>query len=177
LTVDPLINSDGFRNEESPVIPSASSPELKESIKDFPDRETEIGVGVEKYKKSGLSEVDLQIIYKRLTDLMQRDKLYTDPEITLGDVAQRLDIHSNYLSQVINTVLKKNFYDYINGQRVEEFVRLVGDPDHQHFTLLALAFNCGFNSKTSFNRNFRKVTGVSPSRYQETVLAGSEDAG
>jgi AraC-like DNA-binding protein len=119
----------------------------------------------EKYKKSGLNEQDLEMIHNRLTELMQSEKLYTDPEITLGDVAQKLNIHPNYLSQVINTILNKNFYDYINSQRVEEFKSVVKDPKNQHYTLLSLAFGCGFNSKSSFNRNFRKVTGLSPSHY------------
>lgn len=129
----------------------------------------------EKYKKSGLNEQDLQAIHVRLTDLMLREKLFTDPEITLGDIAEKLNLHPNNLSQAINTILKKNFYDYINAQRVEEFIKLVQDPKNQHFTLLALAFGCGFNSKSSFNRNFRKVTGVSPSHYLNQIQVSLEE--
>jgi len=136
---------------------------------------SEANAGKEKYQKSGLNEEDLLQIHNQLADLMQREKLYTDPEITLGDVAAKLDIHPNYLSQVINTVLKKNFYDYINSQRVEEFTRVVQEPKNQHFTLLALAFGCGFNSKSSFNRNFRKVTGVSPSLYLNQIHVSLEE--
>lgn len=118
-----------------------------------------------KYRKSGLDEEELQRIHMQLTDLMAREKLYTNPELTLSEAAQQLNIHPNYLSQVINSVAKKNFYDYVNSQRVEEFNRMVKDAKNQKFTLLSLAFECGFNSKTSFNRNFRKVTGLSPSQY------------
>jgi AraC-like DNA-binding protein len=118
-----------------------------------------------KYQKSGLDEEELQRIHGQLTALMEREKLYTNPELTLGEAAQQLNVHPNYLSQVINSVTKKNFYDYINSQRVEEFNRMVRNAKNQKFTLLSLAFECGFNSKTSFNRNFRKVTGLSPSQY------------
>lgn len=123
----------------------------------------------EKYQKSSLNETELQDIYRQLTDLMQQNKLYTNPELTLGDTAQQLNIHPNHLSQVINSVAKKNFYDYINSQRVEEFNRAVIEPKNQKFTLLSLAHQCGFNSKTSFNRNFRKATGLTPSQYLKQV--------
>jgi AraC-like DNA-binding protein len=78
-------------------------------------------------------------------------------------------VHPNILSQVINTFERKSFYDYINGQRIEEFKKVIATPDSRQFTLLALAFECGFNSKTAFNRNFRKSTGLSPSEYLRQV--------
>ncbi|HZI54714.1 MAG TPA: helix-turn-helix domain-containing protein, partial [Chitinophagaceae bacterium] len=80
-----------------------------------------------------------------------------------------LKIHPNTLSQVINSFENKTFYDYINGLRIEEFKTLVTDPGSRQFTLLSLAFECGFNSKTAFNRNFKKATGQSPSDYLNQV--------
>lgn len=118
-----------------------------------------------KYEKSELAFNELEIIYQRLTDLMHREKLYTTPELTLSDVAQKLQIHPNTLSQVINRMEEKNFFDYVNDQRVSEFKTLVAKPENQQFTLLSIAYECGFNSKTSFNRNFKKLTGISPSEY------------
>jgi AraC-like DNA-binding protein len=58
-----------------------------------------------------------------------------------------------------------NFYDYINTLRIEEFKRLISIPDNQKFTFMALAYDCGFNSKSAFNRFFKKSTGLSPSAY------------
>lgn len=159
------------------VAPAAetNSPE-KEILPEIPlmsnDPEPEKG----KYQKSGLDDQDLERIHQKLEEMMRRDKLFTDPEVTLGDIARRLDIHPNYLSQVINAVLKKNFYDYINFQRVEEFKLQAGKPENSHFTLLSLAFSCGFNSKSSFNRNFRKVTGTSPSEYLRQIHVTLENA-
>ena len=79
--------------------------------------------------------------------------------------------HPNYLSQVINEVEGINFYDYVNRLRVEEFKRLLSLPENQRFTLLALAYDCGFNSKSAFNRCFKKTTGLSPSEYAKQLKA------
>ena len=96
---------------------------------------------------------------------MTQEKLYKDPELNLNIIAQLLDVHPNTLSQVINSVEHKNFYDYINRQRIEEFKRTVVLPENQKYTILSLAFECGFNSKTSFNRNFKKYMNCSPSEF------------
>jgi len=118
-----------------------------------------------KYEKSTLTGEDAAEIHGRLNDLMRDSRLFKNAELTLGDVAEQLDIHSGILSQVINSRVEKSFYDYINELRVEEFKTIVTHPDNQSYTLLSLAFECGFNSKSSFNRNFKKFTGQSPSDY------------
>ena len=122
-----------------------------------------------KYEKSRLSDEDSQAIHKRLTQLMAQEKLFKNPELTLAELSERLDVHPNVLSQVINSIEQKNLYDYVNEQRVEEFKYLVTLPENQKFTLLSLAYECGYNSKTAFNRNFKKVTGVSPTAYIKEV--------
>lgn len=118
-----------------------------------------------KYAKSGLNEESAKELHLRLTHLMVIEKLFTEPELTLADLSGRLGVHSNYLSQVINEIEGVNFYDYINSLRVDEFKRLVVLPENQKYTLLALAFECGFNSKSAFNRFFKKATDLSPSEY------------
>ncbi len=118
-----------------------------------------------KYEKSKISTADIEAIHQKLSELMQTERFYTNPELTLSDLAQKIEVHPNILSQVINSVEQKNFYDYINHMRIEEFKRLISLPENQKFTLLSLAFECGFNSKTSFNRNFKKATNLSPSEY------------
>jgi AraC-like DNA-binding protein len=118
-----------------------------------------------KYANSGLTEKLSQNLHSRLKELMKNEKLYIESELTLAALAEKLGIHPNYLSQVINEKEGKSFYDYINTLRVEEFKRLLLIQENSKYTLMSLAFDCGFNSKSSFNKNFKKVTGLSPSEY------------
>lgn len=130
-----------------------------------------------KYERTGLTEPAALQIQEALKVMMQERQLYADPELTLGDLAKALDVHPAILSQVINEKEQKSFYEYINLLRVEAFKQLVQQPGSRQYTLLSLAFECGFNSKSSFNRNFKKITGLSPSAYlkeQQITIAASE---
>jgi AraC-like DNA-binding protein len=131
--------------------------------------ESELRVDKKKYAKSGLNEDTANVLHQQLKNLMETERLFIEPELTLTDLAIRLDVHPNYLSQVINELEGVNFYDYINTLRVEEFKSLVLLPQNQKYTLLALAYDCGFNSKTAFNRFFKKATDLSPSDYLKTL--------
>ncbi len=118
-----------------------------------------------KYAKSGLNTESSRSLHRELTLLMESEKLYTDAELTLFQLSSILKCQPNHLSQVINESEGVNFYDYINNLRIEEFKRLVLLPENQRFTLLSIAFECGFNSKSTFNRFFKKNTNLSPSEY------------
>lgn len=107
----------------------------------------------------------LKAIHCDLQELMRQQKLFLTPELTLTMVAQALEVHPNTLSHVINSMEQKNFFDYVNTLRIEAFKERIANPDHQKYTLLSIAYECGFNSKTSFNRNFKNLTGQSPSDY------------
>ncbi len=123
-----------------------------------------------KYAKSGLNEESAQELHKRLSALMEQQKTFKEPELTLVDLASQLDIHPNYLSQIINDIEGVHFYDYINNLRIAEFKRMAILPENKRFTILALAYECGFNSKSSFNRCFKKTTQLSPSEYMKQAL-------
>ncbi len=118
-----------------------------------------------KYQKNSPGDEAIQSIYEKLVYKMQHEKLYKDPELNLNNIAKVLEVHPNVLSQVINSMEQKNFYDYINRQRIEEFKRTVVLQENQKYTILSLAFECGFNSKTSFNRNFKKYMNCSPTEF------------
>ena len=147
-----------FTNQQAlELSPTNESKELTELSAATPE--------VTKYNKSALSDNQLKAIHGELVQLMKQKKLFLTPELTLRIVAEELEIHPNTLSQVINAVEQKNFFDYVNTLRIEEFKERIAIPDNQKYTLLSLAFECGFNSKTSFNRNFKNLTGKSPSEY------------
>jgi len=118
-----------------------------------------------KYLKSALDKSVVSVIYKNLTAILVEKKPYTNPELTLRDLAKLLDVHPNHLSQVINSQTNKNFYDLINEKRIQEFLFRAALSENKRYTLTALAFDCGFNSKASFNRNFKKFTDRTPSEY------------
>jgi AraC-like DNA-binding protein len=122
-----------------------------------------------KYAKSGLKDDIADDIYKKLMHLFIQEKYYTRNELSLNDLAVELNIHPNYLSQIINEREDKNFYDFVNSFRLEEFKRLVKNQKHKEFTLLALAYECGFNSKSSFNRYVKKHTGQTPSGFAQFI--------
>lgn len=128
-----------------------------------PEKETENEFV--KYQKNSPGDKAIKEVYDKLVERMVNEKLYKDPELNLNHVAQLLDVHPNILSQTINSIENKNFYDYINRQRIEEFIRIAGLPENQKYTILSLAFESGFNSKTSFNRNFKKYMDCSPREF------------
>ncbi|PWN70567.1 AraC family transcriptional regulator [Chryseobacterium phosphatilyticum] len=127
----------------------------------------ELASDEKKYQKSGLTENSIADIHMRLLHLLTDEKPFVNPNLTLNELADMLKVHPNYLSQVINSKEGKNFYELINEKRIEEFLRKISQPESKQYTLLSIAFECGFNSKTSFNRNFKKYTGVTPSEYQK----------
>ncbi len=123
----------------------------------------------EKYVSSGLSEQKAATYYDKLNGLIQQEKFYLNADLSLNDLASKLDIHPNYLSEIINKKENKTFYDYINTHRVNEFKKQIAIPKNHQFTLMAIAYDCGFNSKSSFNRHFKKITGKTPSQYAKAL--------
>lgn len=124
---------------------------------------------ISKYKKSGLSTHEAERIHKALIHLFKTARPYLHPDLTLVDLAEQLGVQTGQLSQVINAQEQKNFYDLINQWRVEEVIARLKDPVNKQYTLLAIAFESGFNSKASFNRNFKKITGQTPGEYYRQV--------
>ena len=118
----------------------------------------------DKHKNRLLSEEDSKIIEEKLLEYLTIHKPYLNPELTLQQLAENIDVHSNVLSYVINTTLGKNFYDLINEYRIEEFINLYQNS-YDKYTILALALDSGFNSKSAFNRNFKKIKGITPSEF------------
>jgi AraC-like DNA-binding protein len=102
---------------------------------------------------------------EEVIQVLEKEKLYTNPDFTLNDLSKRMGLNSAQVSQLIDAFTEGNFYQLINGLRVEEFKRIVAEPDSRKYTINALAFDCGFKSKTTFNKYFKEHTGKTPSEY------------
>ncbi|GAB2566209.1 helix-turn-helix domain-containing protein [Spirosoma areae] len=115
------------------------------------------------------STPDLKQIQENVEAYMQQNKPYTNPNLSIHELATGLKMPPHVLSKVINDGFGKNFFDFINHYRIEEFKRRMDDPRSKHYTLLSLAFDVGFNSKTAFNRAFKKLTNQTPKEYFNMV--------
>lgn len=124
-----------------------------------------------KYEKSSLTKQQSQMYLASLNELMDKDKLYLESKITLKEISDRLEISTNFLSQVINENLNQNFYDFINSHRIEGFKKRLKEDKSKKLTLLAHAYESGYNSKSTFNESFKKFTGQTPSQYQKELFS------
>lgn len=104
---------------------------------------------------------------EKLLAHMESNKPFLNPELTLIDLAQQVGVSRNQLSQVINTGIGDNFYNFVNKFRIEEVKELIKKDVNRKFTILSLANDAGFNSKSSFNNIFKKITGLTPSEYRD----------
>ena len=128
---------------------------------------------IRELKEESSDEVIRQV-QEQLDGFMEKEKPFTNPKLTLNELAHSLQVQPHLLSRVINEGYHKNFFDFINSYRVEEFKHRLEDPHYRHYTLLSIAFEVGFNSKTAFNRAFKKLTNTSPSEYVSNTQAGME---
>src|SRR6185437_6626733 len=106
---------------------------------------------------------------RRLKEAVAVNRLYEDAELTLATLAVKLAIHPHDLSRIINTGLEKNFSDFINEFRVREVSRKMQDKAYDKLTLLGIAYESGFNSKRTFNRVFKEITGKTPVEYKNDL--------
>lgn len=117
------------------------------------------------YKKSGLKPSEIQAFHERLLLTMAQEKPYLEPKLTLSQLAEKLEISPNNLSQIINQCEGKNFYDFVNSYRISEFINRANDQTNKNLNILGIALDSGFNSKSSFNEVFKKQMGKTPSNY------------
>lgn len=118
-----------------------------------------------KYEKSGLDENRIRDIARRFDETMRQQQAYLNPELGIDDVAKALGVRRHHLTQALSESTGTSFLSCVNHYRVEEAKRLL-DENADELTILRIAYDTGFNSKATFNRIFRKVTGLSPSDYR-----------
>lgn len=118
-----------------------------------------------KYAASSLNDERLLELRSRLEEFMQAQKPFLNSGITALKLAKMLKTNGNDLSRTINECYGQSFPNFINGYRIDEFIRLVQDEKYRHYTYLALAYEVGFNSKSTFNKAFKKEKEMTPRDY------------
>lgn len=121
---------------------------------------------VGKYQKSALSESDMQRISTKLDKLMASEKSFLEPDLTMPKLAESISVSPNYLSQTINVKFEESFFDYINRQRVDYAKTQLSDASRNKVSVLDIAMESAFNSKSAFYTAFKKHTGKTPVQYR-----------
>jgi AraC-like DNA-binding protein len=124
-----------------------------------------------RYKRSSLKEKEAEVYLEDLLNYFEKEKPYLNGQLNLVDLSEYLNISIHHLSQIINERLGKNFFDFVNEYRVQEVKTRLSNSEHKQYTLLSIAYDSGFNSKSNFNSTFKKITGFTPSQYlkQKTI--------
>lgn len=122
-----------------------------------------------KYKTSSLDAEMSAALQMELQHHMKTESPHLDSKLTLSQLANQLDISSNYLSQVINEQFNKNFFDFINDYRIEEAKRMLADTTKADLSIASIAYEAGFNSKSAFYTAFKKHVGITPSKFRTSA--------
>ncbi|MEO0556077.1 MAG: helix-turn-helix transcriptional regulator [Bacteroidota bacterium] len=123
-----------------------------------------------KYKTSTLNSVNIEKYKSELIQLMTSKKLFKNSDLTVNDVAEQLNIPRQHLSEILNVHMKIGFQDFLNQYRVQEFILCLENETYTNYTLLGIANESGFSSKSSFNTTFKKLKGMTPSEYKKQMV-------
>jgi len=123
------------------------------------------------YQKTGLDDAAVERIYLQLLGHMETEQPYLKDDLSLAILAQQLDLNTNQLSQVINQKAGSNFFTFVNRYRVDAVKIKLKDTAFAHLSILGIAYECGFRSKSAFNRIFKEQTGMSPGQYQKREIS------
>lgn len=120
-----------------------------------------------KHQNIRLTQEELGLYAKQLESLMQGEKLYLDPDCTLNSVARQAKFPAYLVSHVVNNTIGKSFPDFMNGYRIEDAKGKLLHPDYAQIKIANIAYDCGFNTLSSFNSAFKKFTGTTPTKFQK----------
>tara|TARA_R110002096_G_scaffold417344_1_gene620960 strand:+ start:119 stop:2452 length:2334 start_codon:yes stop_codon:yes gene_type:complete len=155
-----------------PILkPFFGVPRFQELRRKVLGEDSKLSTNKRKYQKSLFNKKQLKEYRENLDRLMLEEEPYIDPNLTLPILAEMMEIPSNHLSQLLNEGYGKNFADFVNSYRLEAFKAKVADKSQRHLTILALAYDSGFNSKTVFNTYFKKTMGTTPSAYWKKIVS------
>ncbi len=139
-------------------------------LANFSEAESKIGSS-KKYAKSSLTEASAKELFERINELFINESIFHNPDLKVQDLANELGVTNHNVSQVLNEIAGKSFYDFVNDYRLNYFKEQLADPQKRRFTILALGMESGFNSKASINRVFKQQLGITPRQYQQQILA------
>lgn len=139
---------------------------------DTKERSEALSLGVDAFPETIQSKIlsDDRLVEAKaqLSDIILKDELFLDSELSLGKLAKKLNLSSHQLSYVINNGFSQNFYGFINKFRVEKAKELLSGKALDKYSIIGIAYDSGFNSKTAFNTTFKKITGQTPSEFKQT---------
>ena len=124
---------------------------------------------IKKYKTSGLNENLIDEYTERIVAFMEEEKGFMDSSLSLTSLAQKLEIPKQYISEILNTHLNTNFQDFLNGYRIGAFIEKLNDTKYSNYSLLGIANDVGFTSKSSFYATFKKHKGLTPTEYRKSL--------
>lgn len=130
--------------------------------------------GTSDLTKYSYNATDMKLLEAELKVLVKERKPYLNEDLTLAILSDLLEVTDKKLSALLNQNMATSFYDYVNGFRVEEVKLKMSMQESDKYTLLAIAYDCGFKSKSSFNRIFKKVTQLSPSDYRKSLISNGK---
>ena len=128
----------------------------------------------EKYTKSGLRDKQAEELLQKLISYVEGKRPYLDRDLSIHDLAILTGISRHHITQILNEKHSRNFFTFINEYRVKEVIERFSDPRFNNYTILAIAYDAGFNSKTTFNSIFKSQTGLTPSQYRMKMTGISE---
>lgn len=153
---------------KSEVLADATVERAMQTVEELESLESADANATVKYERSGLSDEAAERYLASLKRLMEEQRIYRNSGLTLSELSDQLGVSPHNLSEVINKKLGRNFYDLVNGYRLEEVKRDLTDPAKAHLKILSIAFDAGFNSKATFNTFFKEQTGTTPSEFRRT---------
>ncbi len=150
------------------IVPEETDEETPKSTKESESKE--------KYKNSNLSEEQKEEYIAHIFAFMDAERPFMNAELTVQDLSKQLNISRHHLTEILNNDIGKNFFTFINEYRVAEVKRRLLDPKFEHLTIVAIAFESGFNSKSTFNSIFKQNTEMTPSQWKNSQIKKAEEA-
>jgi AraC-like DNA-binding protein len=131
-----------------------------------PDEDTDKSDKKSSYKKTGLKMGDVEAYVDKLKSTMEKTEIWKNPELSVADLSRETKIQKHYITQLLNENLNKNFYTFVNEFRTKGAQEMLRSKEFKNWSIVAIAYECGFNSKSAFNNFFKKFTGMTPSEYK-----------